>query len=219
MPPILQKLICVMGKITHQDAISNLAEKDNGIKEAIKKYGMPKDRITDGGFETLFRMIIGQQISVKAANSVWEKLRNIDANNVNNLLNLSDLILREAGLSRQKITYSRDLAQKIKNKSLVLENLTKLSSEDAHKKLTQVKGIGDWTADIYQLFVLGDMDAFPQADLAIQEGAKRYFQLDKRPSANNLVKLAEKWRPFRGAGALVMWQIYRVEVHEGSTIN
>ena len=119
---------------------------------------------------------------------------NIDANNVNNLLNLSDLKLREAGLSRQKITYSRDLAQKIKNESLVLENLTKLSSEDAHKKLTQVKGIGDWTADIYQLFVLGDMDAFPQADLAIQEGARRYFKLEKRPSANNLVKLAEKWK-------------------------
>ena len=208
-----------MNNNAHQVAIKKLADKDKKIKNAIIKYGMPNDRITKGGFETLFKMIVGQQISVKAANSVWEKLRNIDANNVNNLLNLSDLILREAGLSRQKITYSRDLAQKIKNKSLVLENLTKLSSEDAHKKLTQVKGIGDWTADIYQLFVLGDMDAFPQADLAIQEGAKRYFQLDKRPSANNLVKLAEKWRPFRGAGALVMWQIYRVEVHEGSTVN
>ena len=208
-----------MNNNTHQVAIKKLADQDKKIKNAIIKYGMPNDRITKGGFETLFKMIVGQQISVKAANSVWEKLRNIDANNVNNLLNLSDLKLREAGLSRQKITYSRDLAQKIKNKSLVLENLTKLSSEDAHKKLTQVKGIGDWTADIYQLFVLGDMDAFPQADLAIQEGAKRYFQLEKRPSANSLVKLAEKWRPLRGAGALVMWQIYRVEVHEGSTVN
>lgn len=208
-----------MNNNTHQVAIKKLADKDKKIKNAIIKYGMPNDRITKGGFETLFKMIVGQQISVKAANSVWEKLKKINANDFKNLLLLSDLKLREAGLSRQKISYSRDLAQKIKNKSLVLENLTKLSSEDAHKKLTQVKGIGDWTADIYQLFVLGDMDAFPQADLAIQEGAKRYFQLEKRPSANNLVKLAEKWRPFRGAGALVMWQIYRVEVHEGSTVN
>ena len=208
-----------MNNNTHQVAIKKLADKDKKIKNAIIKYGMPNDRITKGGFETLFKMIVGQQISVKAANSVWEKLKKINANDFKNLLLLSDLKLREAGLSRQKISYSRDLAQKIKNKSLVLENLTKLSSEDAHKKLTQVKGIGDWTADIYQLFVLGDMDAFPQADLAIQEGAKRYFQLEKRPSANNLVKLAEKWRPLRGAGALVMWQIYRVEVHEGSTVN
>ncbi len=208
-----------MNNNTHQVAIKKLANKDKKIKNAIIKYGMPNDRITKGGFETLFKMIVGQQISVKAANSVWEKLKKINANDFKNLLLLSDLKLREAGLSRQKISYSRDLAQKIKNKSLVLENLTKLSSEDAHKKLTQVKGIGDWTADIYQLFVLGDMDAFPQADLAIQEGAKRYFQLEKRPSANKLVKLAEKWRPLRGAGALVMWQIYRVEVHEGLTVN
>ena len=208
-----------MNNNTHQVAIKKLADKDKKIKNAIIKYGMPNDRITKGGFETLFKMIVGQQISVKAANSVWEKLKKINANNFKNLLLLSDLKLREAGLSRQKISYSRDLAQKIKNESLVLENLTKLSSEEAHKKLTQVKGIGDWTADIYQLFVLGDMDAFPQADLAVQEGAKRYFQLATRPSANELVRLAEKWRPFRGAGALVMWQIYRVEVHEGSTVN
>ena len=208
-----------MNNNTHQVAIKKLADKDKKIKNAIIKYGMPNDRITKGGFETLFKMIVGQQISVKAANSVWEKLKKINANDFKNLLLLSDLKLREAGLSRQKISYSRDLAQKIKNESLVLENLAKLSSEEAHKKLTQVKGIGDWTADIYQLFVLGDMDAFPQADLAVQEGARRYFQLTTRPSANELVRLAEKWRPFRGAGALVMWQIYRVEVHEGSTVN
>ena len=208
-----------MNNNTHQVAIKKLADKDKKIKNAIIKYGMPNDRITKGGFETLFKMIVGQQISVKAANSVWEKLKKINANDFKNLLFLSDLKLREAGLSRQKISYSRELAQKIKNESLVLENLAKLSSEEAHKKLTQVKGIGDWTADIYQLFVLGDMDAFPQADLAVQEGAKRYFQLATRPSANELVRLAEKWRPFRGAGALVMWQIYRVEVHEGSTVS
>ncbi len=208
-----------MNNNTHQVAIKKLADKDKKIKNAIIKYGMPNDRITKGGFETLFKMIVGQQISVKAANSVWEKLKKINANDFKNLLLLSDLKLREAGLSRQKISYSRDLAQKIKNESLVLENLAKLSSEEAHKKLTQVKGIGDWTADVYQLFVLGHMDAFPQADLAVQEGAKRYFQLATRPSANELVRLAEKWRPFRGAGALVMWQIYRVEVHEGSTVN
>ena len=82
-----------------------------------------------------------------------------------------------------------------------------------------MKGIGDWTADIYQLFVLCDMDAFPQADLAIQEGAKRFFKLDSRPSSNDLLEMAEKWVPLRGAAALVLWHIYRVEVHEGSKIS
>ena len=203
----------------HQIAVKELSRKDKDIEIAVKKYGMPDDRITQGGFDTLLRMIIGQQISVKAANAVWSKMIKANVNTPNNILSSSDASLREAGLSRQKISYSRDLAEKIKSGLLNLDELDNLSSEGAHKKLTQVKGIGDWTADIYQLFVLCDMDAFPQADLAIQEGAKRFFKLENRPSSNDLLKMAEKWVPLRGAAALVLWQIYRVEVHEGSKIS
>jgi DNA-3-methyladenine glycosylase II len=144
---------------------------------------------------------------------------NANVNTVNNILSASDASLKEVGLSRQKISYGRDLAEKINSGLLNLDELKHLSGEDAHKKLTQVKGIGDWTADIYQLFVLGDMNAFPHADLAIQEGAKRFFNLENRPSSNHLLKMAEKWVPLRGAAALVLWQIYRVEVHEGSKIS
>jgi len=203
----------------HQRAVRKLSKLDKDIALTIKKYGMPNDRITKGGFDTLLRMIVGQQISVKAANSVWNKIVNIKANDPKTILVLSDQKLKEVGLSRQKISYGRDLAYKIKSGLLDLDNLINLSNQEAHKQLTQVKGIGDWTADIYQLFVLGDMDAFPQADLAIQEGAKRFFRLNERPSPSNLLKLVEKWRPLRGAGALVMWQIYRMEVHEGSKLN
>ena len=203
----------------HQRAVRKLSKLDKDIALTINKYGMPNDRITKGGFDTLLRMIVGQQISVKAANSVWNKIVNIKANDPKTILVLSDQKLKEVGLSRQKISYGRDLAYKIKSGLLDLDNLINLSNQEAHKQLTQVKGIGDWTADIYQLFVLGDMDAFPQADLAIQEGAKRFFRLNERPSPSNLLKLVEKWRPLRGAGALVMWQIYRMEVHEGSKLN
>lgn len=203
----------------HQRAVRKLSKLDKDIALTIKKYGMPNDRITKGGFDTLLRMIVGQQISVKAANSVWNKIVNIKANDPKTILVLSDQKLKEVGLSRQKISYGRDLAYKIKSGLLDLDNLINLSNQEAHRQLTQVKGIGDWTADIYQLFVLGDMDAFPQADLAIQEGAKRFFRLNERPSPSNLLKLVEKWRPLRGAGALVMWQIYRMEVHEGSKLN
>ena len=203
----------------HQIAVKELSRKDKDIGIAVKKYGMPDDRITQGGFDTLLRMIIGQQISVKAANAVWGKMVNANVNTLDKILSASDVSLKEAGLSRQKISYCRDLAEKINSGLLNLNEIEHLSSESAHKKLTQVKGIGDWTADIYQLFVLGDMDAFPQADLAIQEGAKRYFKLENRPSSNDLLKMAEKWVPLRGAAALVLWQIYRVEVHEGSKIS
>ena len=203
----------------HQIAVNELSRIDKDIEIAIEKYGMPDDKITHGGFDTLLRMIIGQQISVKAANAVWGKMVNANVNTANNILSASDSSLKEAGLSRQKISYSRDLAEKINSGLLNLDMLEHLSGEDAHKKLTQVKGIGDWTADIYQLFVLGDMNAFPQADLAIQEGAKRFFKLENRPSSNDLLKMVEKWVPLRGAAALVLWQIYRVEVHEGSKIS
>ena len=203
----------------HQAAIKELSRKDKEIEIAVEKYGMPDDRVTQGGFDTLLRMIIGQQISVKAANSVWGKMVKVNANTPNNILTATDASLKEVGLSRQKISYSRDLAEKINSGLLNLDGIKHLSSEDAHKTLTQVKGIGDWTADIYQLFVLADMNAFPQADLAIQEGAKRFLKLEYRPSSSNLLKIAEKWRPLRGAAALVLWQIYRVEVHEGSKIN
>ena len=100
---------------------------------------------------------------------------------------------------------------------IILSNT--ILSKEAHLNLTKIKGIGDWTADIYQLFVLGDMDAFPQDDLAVQEGAKRFFRLNHRPKGKELLKLAEKWKPLRGAAALVMWQIYRIEIHEGSKFN
>ena len=206
-----------MYKNIHQKAILDLCNKDNKIRQAIEKYGMPEDRKIDGGFETLFRMIVGQQISVKAANSVWLKLEKINANNPERLLKLTEKKLKNAGLSKQKINYSKDLASKTISRELNFDDLIKLSNKEVHSKLTSIKGIGDWTADIYQLFVLCDMDAFPYADIAVQEGAKFHFNLENRPKPEELLKLVQEWTPLRGAGALVMWQIYRKEIREGST--
>ena len=205
-----------MGNGPLQKAVLQLSKQDNEINEIIINYGLPNDKMSKGGFETLLRMIVGQQISVKAADAVWVKLKKINANIAKNFLLSSDNKLREAGLSRQKISYGRDLAENINSGCLNLNELGKLTTKEAHLNLTKIKGIGDWTADIYQLFVLGDMDAFPQDDLAIQEGAKRFFKLNHRPKGKELVKLAERCRPLRCAAALVMWQIYRIEIHEGS---
>ena len=104
---------------------------------------------------------------------------------------------------------------KILSKELIIDKLKCLSSSEAHKKLISVKGIGDWTAEIYRLFVLCDLNAFPKGDIAIQEGARIFFKLNERPSASELLDLAQHWHPFRGAGAIVMWQIYRREIREG----
>ena len=133
----------------HQRAVRKLSKLDKDIALTIKKYGMPNDRITKGGFDTLLRMIVGQQISVKAANSVWNKIVNIKANDPKTILVLSDQKLKEVGLSRQKISYGRDLAYKIKSGLLDLDNLINLSNQEAHRQLTQVKGIGDWLSLIH----------------------------------------------------------------------
>ena len=208
-----------MSENLHQKAVLELITKDRKIKEAVKRYGMPEDRKLEGGFESLFRMIVGQQISVKAANSVWGKLKDIKVNSVKNLLLSDSKKLNAAGLSKQKISYCKDLAEKIQNGSLNLNELTELSSDEVHRKLTSIKGIGDWTADIYQLFVLCDMSVFPQNDIAIQEGARIFFDLKKRPKPVELIEMSQQWSPLRGAAALVLWQIYRREIHEGSSFS
>ena len=174
-----------MGNGPLQKAVLQLSKQDNEINEIIVNYGLPNDKMSKGGFETLLRMIVGQQISVKAADAVWAKLKKIKANIAKNFLLFSDDKLREAGLSRQKISYGRDLAENINSGCLHLNELGKLTTKEAHLNLTKIKGIGDWTADIYQLFVLGDMDAFPQDDLAVQEGAKRFFKLNHRPKGKS----------------------------------
>ena len=164
-----------MGNGPLQKAVLQLSKQDNEINEIIINYGLPNDKMSKGGFETLLRMIVGQQISVKAADAVWAKLKKIKANIAKNFLLFSDDKLREAGLSRQKISYGRDLAENINSGCLNLNELGKLPTKEAHLNLTKIKGIGDWTADIYQLFVLGDMDAFPQDDLAFQMEIKDIF--------------------------------------------
>ena len=198
-----------------QKGVLTLTKKDPMIKKIIDNFGFPKDKPLKGGFKTLLRMIIGQQISVKAADSIWSKIAILLPINEKNILNISYKSLNEIGLSKQKISYAKDLANKIVSKELILNDLKNLSSDQAHKKLISVKGIGDWTAEIYRLFVLCDLNSFPKGDIAVQEGARIYFNLKKRPTPNELSELVNIWNPLKGAGALVMWQIYRLEVREG----
>tara|TARA_A100001011_G_C14153009_1_gene774844 strand:+ start:461 stop:1099 length:639 start_codon:yes stop_codon:yes gene_type:complete len=202
-----------------QKGVLTLAKKDHNIKNIIDKYGFPNDKPLNGGFRTLLRMILGQQISVKVADSIWSKIESLRPINEKNILNLPDKTLNDIGLSRQKISYAKDLANKIISKDLVLNDLKKLSSDKAHNKLISVKGIGDWTAEIYRLFVLCDLNSFPKGDIAVQEGARIYFNLKDRPKPNELIELVKFWKPLQGAGALVMWQIYRLEVREGISSN
>ena len=177
--------------------------------DAIAATGYPEPRLRDPGYTTLLRTIVGQQVSVAAASSVWNKLEALlgEGCSPEKLIAQDFDALRGCGLSRQKQGYARSLAELVMTGTLPLDALPD-DDEEAIAYLTQVKGIGRWSAEIYLLFAEGRLDIWPAGDLAVQEGVGRLLKLDTRPSEKEIRLLAERWRPHRGAAAIFTWHIY-----------
>lgn len=188
------------------DALTNIEPR---FAVAIKETGYPEARIREPGYETLLRTIVGQQVSVAAAASVWNKLEALlGAGCAPDKLIAQDFdALRACGLSRQKQGYARSLAELVITGALPLDNLPK-DDEEAIAYLTKIKGIGRWSAEIYLLFAEGRADIWPAGDLAVQEGVGRLLGLSARPSEKDIREIAEAWRPHRGAVAIFTWHIY-----------
>ena len=194
-------------------ALDALAAREPALAEAIGRVGYPPPRISARGYATLLRTIIGQQVSTKAAESVWRKLETIigDLDDPANVTSASDEQLREAGLSRQKAGYTRSLAALVASGELDLANLP-ADDEEAIAKLVAVKGIGRWSAEIYLLFAEGRLDIWPAGDLAIQIEVGRILGHEARPSEKLVRELAEAWRPHRGAAAVFAWYHYQSDM-------
>ena len=190
------------------NSFKKLSELDDDLKYIINKYNLPDSRKESNTFETLMRIIIGQQISRKAAESIYQKLKEKKITTYKNFLNTDDKYLKNLGLSFRKIKYIKDLAKNIYEKKINLNEFKKSSSEVVYNSLIKIKGIGKWTINNYQLFVLEDCDAWPGGDLAVQEAIKSLKNLDVRPDENESNNIAEKWRPFRGSAALLLWHYY-----------
>ena len=190
------------------NSFKKLSELDDDLKYIINKYNLPDSRKESNTFETLMRIIIGQQISRKAAESIYQKLKEKKITTYKNFLNTDDKYLKNLGLSFRKIIYIKDLAKNIYEKKINLNDFKKLSSEVVYNSLIKIKGIGKWTINNYQLFVLEDCDAWPGGDLAVQEAIKSLKNFDVRPDENESNNIAEKWRPFRGSAALLLWHYY-----------
>ena len=190
------------------NSFKKLSELDNDLKYIINKYNLPDSRKESNTFETLMRIIIGQQISRKAAESIYQKLKEKKITTYKNFLNTDDKYLKNLGLSFRKIIYIKDLAKNIYEKKIILNEFKRSSSEVVYNSLIKIKGIGKWTINNYQLFVLEDCDAWPGGDLAVQEAIKSLKNLDVRPDENESNNIAEKWRPFRGSAALLLWHYY-----------
>ncbi|MCD2322756.1 DNA-3-methyladenine glycosylase 2 family protein [Sphingomonas sp. IC-56] len=194
-------------------SIDALAQIEPGFAAALKRAGYPAPRIRDRGYETLLRTIVGQQVSVAAAASIWNKLAAAlgDLTDPATVANASDETLRAAGLSRQKASYARSLAEEVTTGRLDLHNLPE-DDEEAIAALTHIKGIGRWSAEIYLLFAEGRPDVWPAGDLAVQIEIARILGYPERPSEKLLRSWAEPWRPHRGAAAIFAWHHYKTDM-------
>ena len=195
-------------------ALDALAALEPAFEQGLRRVGYPEPRIRERGYGTLLRTIIGQQVSVAAATSIWNKLDAALEGRSGDpaaLIAASDEGLRGAGLSRQKIAYARSLAERVDSGTLDLSRLPE-SDEEAIANLIQVKGIGRWSAEIYLLFAEGRPDIWPAGDLAVQAEIGRMLGHAERPSEKLTRALAEGWRPHRGAAAIFAWHHYKTDM-------
>ena len=186
-----------------------LAAREPALASALERVGYPEPRIRERGYATLLRTIVGQQVSVAAAASMWRKLEAALGPEVDpSVLLASDFdTLRACGLSRQKQGYTRSLCELVTTGELSFDTLP-ADDEEAIAQLTRIKGIGRWSAEIYLLFAEGRPDIWPAGDLAVQAGLHRILGLDARPDEKQTRALAETWRPHRGAAAIFTWHCY-----------
>ncbi len=196
-----------------KQSLDALADRHERIARALAQVGYPEERRRDHSFETLARIVVGQQVSVAAATSINKKL--VDALEgqltATAVLDASEALLRSAGLSRQKVNYIQSLATAEATGALVLESLPELSDEDAVAVITNIKGFGEWSAHMYLMFSLGRPDIWPVGDLAVREGFKRIQGLDERPSAGKLKPMGDDFRPYRSALAMLCWRFCTAE--------
>ncbi|HEX8262504.1 MAG TPA: DNA-3-methyladenine glycosylase 2 family protein [Allosphingosinicella sp.] len=191
---------------TLKTSLDALAAREPRIAAALAAVGYPEPRISEPGYQTLLRAIVGQQVSIKAAASLWAKLAAAvgDPPAPDALLAASDEVLRGAGLSRQKASYARSLAEEVVSGRLDFARLPE-DDEEAIAELVRVKGIGRWTAEVYLLFAEGRTDIWPAGDLAVQIETGRILGLEGKPTEKRVRELAEAWRPHRGAFAIFAW--------------
>ena len=196
-----------------RSGLDAIAERDPVIAAALAHAGYPEPRVNDPGYITLLRTIVGQQVSLASARAIWTKLEAAigDPGDPALLAAASDEALRGAGLSRQKMSYARSLAEEVSSGRLDLANLPQ-DDEAAIEQLVRIKGIGRWSAEIYLLFAEGRPDVWPAGDLAVQIAMGRMLGLAEKPSERELRALSEPWRPHRGSLALFAWHYYKTPV-------
>ena len=178
----------------------------------LQQYPIDLDRFQwphyQGGFEGLVRIVIGQQISTDAASALWKKLCDqINPLTPEQMLNQDDDTLKDLGLSRQKKSYVKGLATSILEGKFCIDTLDDQDDDRIYEMITEQKGFGDWSANIYLLFCLARPDIWPSGDLGIQLGLQKYLGLSEKPDVNATREYGQMFKPDRSAASLLMWHI------------
>ena len=196
------------------EAVEHLRASDETLKGLIDQRGpldaeaLRRGRPTDP-YGTLLRSIIGQQLSTKAARSIYGRLIDLYGGRTptpQELIDTDQDVVRSVGLSNAKVRYVRSLADHVLSGELELERLPELGDEEVIRELTAVKGIGQWSAHIFLIFQLGRRDVLPVGDLGVRRAVQRAYGLEELPSAEELERLGERWAPHRSLASLYLWE-------------
>lgn len=189
--------------------IQKLVKRDRDLAKVINILGYPPQWQRKPGFATLIQIILEQQVSYASAKAAFKRLNNaVEDLTPESFLSLDDVELKAIGFSRQKTKYGRELAQAVVDRALDLDSLAELDDSSIREKLTSIKGIGNWTVDIYLMMALQRRDVFPSKDLAVAIAVKEIKDLPTRPKAIELEAIAQAWKPYRAIATKILWHYY-----------
>jgi DNA-3-methyladenine glycosylase II len=192
-----------------QSMCKRLTNRDPDLKEIVRKHGYPPMWTRPGTFQTLILTILEQQVSLASAYAAFKKLRERTGFvTPSKILALSDEVLRACYFSRQKTVYARELAKAIQSKQLKLRKLASSSEGEIRGELKKIKGIGDWTVDVYLMHALRRTDLFPLGDIALVNSLKEVKKLPTKVTKEEMLEIAEPWRPYRTIASMMLWHAY-----------
>lgn len=189
-----------------EEAIAYLYKKDNVFKQISQQFGIPIQPKRAQGFETLVLLILEQQVSIDSAKATFNKLKIAIPNfSTENLFVFSDEDFRACGVSRQKTKYIKALAESVLNEQLNIESLAFKNPDLVREELIKIKGIGNWTIDIYLMFCLNSLDIIPLGDVAVVNTMKELFDIHTK---EEMEIYAQKWKPYRSVATYFLWHFY-----------
>jgi len=189
----------------------DLLKRDKKMRVLINEFGRPDFNLRQDYFQSLLRSIVFQQLSGKAAQTIYERFVNLIPKTSNlcphEVLKLDNDEMRKAGLSFQKINYVKNLADYFENNSFQKKDVEKMTDEEISKELIQIKGIGQWTVDMFLMFTLNRPDILPYKDLGIQKGIMKISNMKNLPTKKEMGNCSRKWRPYRTIACWYLWRM------------